>query len=820
MRMSRRRFLKLAAGAAAVAAVAPTFGSTKALPLPPATFRSSTGPSPQVVEKIIHGVCAPNCWSGCKLLVHVRDGKIVKTERGSLPDSRYDRVCLRGLTHVQRVYHPDRLKYPMKRAGERGEGKWERISWDEAINTIATRFAETRDKHGSRAVAFLPTSGYYGYLNGFYGSVVRFANVFGGTYGEGALDSATPLGVLQVLGGPYDGQGNEAADLANARLIIVWGSNLTESNLQNWHFVADALDNGAKLIVVDPNFTITASKADLWVPVRPGSDAALALSMMNVIIEESLYDEDFIRSHTVGPFLVRQDTQLFLREKDVRQNGSEKYMIWNRVTNEAVPYDATGSSAALTGSYNLAGTNCEPAFQMLWDHVKQYSPNSSVKITCPTCAADPTKTYTPASASEIIDVQPEIIRTLAREYATRKPATIYWGFGIDRYHHGDMIGRAIATLAALTGNIGEPGATPCGGFGGATIISSPVNFGAWLTPTDSRASNLNNLLVFDAIEKGEPYPVKAAYISNSNYVVTFPNQRKILKELFPKLDFIAVADLFMTDTAEQADIVLPTTTWFENDDLVPSMHVHIMMQERAIDPLFECKSDLAIFSILADKMGFREYFDKSPEDYIRLLLDTPDVRERGITYESLKRDGAFRVPSSPHIPFKDGSFGTPSGRMEFYNETLVARSPTTGESGQKLPVFLPPIEAWHENSLSEKYPLACYQAGSKFRVHTQYFNIPWLREIDPSPFVEINPADAETRGIVQGDVVEVFNDRGSVRLKAKLSNGIRPGMVNIARGWAGSQFMAGSSQQLIADHRNPITLNCSFFDTLVEVKKV
>jgi anaerobic dimethyl sulfoxide reductase subunit A len=798
MGVTRRRFLKLAAGAASVAAVVPILDRTGAIPVPPSTLKTNVSAEP-TVEKVVHGVCAPNCWSGCKLLVHVRDGLLVKTEMGPLPDSRYNRVCLRGLTHVERVYHPDRLKYPMKRAGERGEGKWVRISWEEAVNTIATKFTEARDKYGAQAVAFLPQSGYYGYLNGFYGSIMRFANIFGATYGSGAIDSAVPLGVQEALGGPYEGQGNEAADLVNARLILAWGSNLTESNLQNWHFVADALDNGGKLVVIDPNFTITASKADQWVPLRAGSDAALALSMINVIIEEGLYDKDFVQTRTVGPFLVRADTGLFLREKDVLHNDSDRYMVWDSDANQAVPSELAGGSVSLKGSYEVAGIGCSPAFQMLQDHAMQ---------------------YTPETTSQITDVQPDTVRMIAREYATRKPATIYWGFGTDRYYHGDIIGRLVATLAALTGNIGKPGATPCGGFGGATLVSSPVNWG-WLTPTKSRANSLNNLVVFDAIEKGQPYPIKAAYISNCNYAVTYPNQNKILNELFPKLDFIVAADFSMTDTAEHADIVLPVTTWFESQDLVPSMHVHIMLQEGAIDPLYECKSDLQIFSMLADKLGFGEYFNKTPEDYVRELLDTPRLHELGVTYESLKRDGAFRAAPSPYIPYRDGKFATKSGRIEFYNENLTSRSGQPAEtSSDRLPAFHPPIEAWPDNPSAKKYPLVLNQAGSRFRVHTQFFNTPWLREVDPSPMVEMNPADADARRITEGDVVEVFNDRGSVRLKAKLSEGIRPGMVNISRGWARTQFIAGSSQSLIADYKNPRTLNCAFFDTLVEVKRV
>jgi anaerobic selenocysteine-containing dehydrogenase len=555
--------------------------------------------------------------------------------------------------------------------------------------------------------------------------------------------------------------------------------------------VADALDNGAKLITVDPRYTIAASKSDLWVPVKPGSDAALALSMMNVIIEESLYDPDFVLNRTVGPFLVREDTQLFLREKDVKENGSDSYMVWDSSANVAVPLNESNSTT-LSGTYTVAGIPCKTAFQLLWDSTKQYAPENAAKIT---------------------DVKADTIKLLAHEYATRTPATIYWGFGIDRYYHGELTGRAIATLAALTGNIGKPGATPWGGFGGATFISSPLNLystGAWLCPTESRASQLNNLVVFDAIEKGEPHPIKAAYMANSNYLTTFPNRNKIVNELFPKLEYIVVADFSMTDTAEQADMVLPTTTWFENDDLVPTMHTHVLLQQKAIEPLYECKSDLSIFSLLGSKLGFGEYFNEQPEDYIKPMLDSQVLRDMGVTYETMKRDGAFRAIPAPYIPFTDGKFDTPSGRIEFYNESL----------GHKLPVFLPPIEAWPDSPLAKKYPLVCSQGRKKFGVQSQYFNIQWLREIDPFPFVEMNSADAQSRGIADGDVVEVFNDRGNVRLKARLSNGLRLGMINISKGWAKKQMIAGTLQELIFDYRNPDNMNCAFFDTMVEVKKV
>jgi len=283
-----------------------------------------------------------------------------------------------------------------------------------------------------------------------------------------------------------------------------------------------------------------------------------------------------------------------------------------------------------------------------------------------------------------------------------------------------------------------------------------------------------------------------------------------VNNIFPKLDLIVVADFSMTDTAEQADIVLPVTTWFENDDVVLTYHPHVLLQQKAIEPLYESKSDLAIFGLLAAKLGLGEYFTQTATDYVKQVLDSQKLRDMGVTYETMQRDGAFRSVPAPYIPFRDGKFSTPSGRIEFYNEKLQ----------QKLPVFLPPIEAWPETDLAKKYPLQLLQARTRFRVHTQYFNIQWLQEIDPHPFIEMNPADANKRGIAEGDVVEVFNDRGKARLQMKLNDGLRPGVLNMSRGWTKRQMIAGSVQQLTYDYRNPDTMNCSFFDTMVEVKKV
>ena len=795
-KFSRRSFLKAASVAAVIGSA--VYALTRADPL------LDVFSDKEVIEggetRVYNGACAPDCWSGCRLHLHVRDGKLVKVAPAPYPDPQYNRVCLRGLSNVQRVYNPLRLRHPMKRVGERGEGEWMQVSWDEAIDEIAQEFTRIRDEYGPSAVAMVASAGYYGRINGYYGANVRFADVFGGTYASGANDIAMPLGIFQVVGGPAFGQGNEAADLANAKLIIAWGANITEANIHNWHFVADSLDNGGKLVVIDPIFTITASKAHEWVPVRPGTDTALALSMMNVMIREELYNEDFVLEHTVGPFLVRTDNGQFLREKDLFGNENESHVIWDLNTNEARPFYWGDLRPTLRGEYHVGEFTVKPAFQLLWELVDQYPPEV---------------------ASGTTGVPPEQIESVARDYATIEPATIYPGFGLDRYHHGDLAGHAIATLAALTGNIGKPGATPWGGFGAAALVTWKLNIWQFTHPAQ-RVSPLNMLLFFDAVSEGVPYPIKAAFITNSGFLTTYPNKNKILNDVLPNLDLVVVADFVMTDTAKYADIVLPVTSWFEREDIVPGQHPFLMMQEKAIEPLYESKTDLEVFSLLAQRLGLGEYFNKSAREFMEELFDRQDLRDSGITLERLREEGTFRYTEYPHVPYQDLNFGTPSGRLEFYKEWLnvnVHYGQEIPHSEQRLPVFKPPVEAWHENPLHENYPLVLIQAASRFRVHTQWTNFPWLLELNPEPTVDLSPRDAEDRDIVTGDTVRVFNDRGEVVLKALVNPAISPGAVNLAKGAMEDQYVRGDLLELLHDQRNPVTMNCSYFDVLVEVEK-
>jgi molybdopterin-containing oxidoreductase family molybdopterin binding subunit len=743
-----------------------------------------------VKERVVRTVCSPNCGQTCLLWAYVREGKLVKTEPAPFPDPEYNRICLKGLSHVQRLYHPKRLLYPLKRIGERGEGKWQRISWEEALEAIGDQFQQIKKKYGPKSLAFFGMSGNYGLLNGGYGGLIRFASLIGGTVPIGGVDTAIPQGFGYVTGVPVFGVGgNEPLDIVNARTILVWGSSMGESWIHTAHFIFDARDKGAKLVVIDPRFSTIASKADTWLSLNPGSDIALALSLIEVIMREELYDKEFLLRRTVAPFLVRKDNKLFLREKDIQVNGSsESYMMWDTLTAKPCPYNQSHVKPALFGTYIVKGIECTTAFQLLRNEVRPYSPERAAQTTG-------------ISAQAIIDI--------ARDLATRRPGGVIYGYGADRYYHANRLGHALATLLALTGNYGKSGAIPGTYVGPFLETLNP----AWLFPTGTPPAYIPMAQFYDLLDTGDPYPVKALYVSCGNLLNQMPHRNRWINKLFPKLELIVVAEQFLTDTARYADIVLPTAHWFEAADLVPAFSLpYLFYREKVLEPLAESKPDFAILQGLAKKLGIEKYFQGSPEDHIKQIVDTPFFKQQGVTWERLKQEGVVRVYPKPHITFQD-RFQTPSGRLEFYVEKLVT-------AGEELPRHSWPLEASPNAPLATKYPLILNTQHGRWRVHSQFVDLPWLEDLQPVPRVEIHPLDAHARGIKDNDIVEVYNDRGKVKLKALLNPAIKPGMINIQQGWWGKHYLEGHHQELTHEKTNPLTLNLSFFDVRVEVKKI
>lgn len=726
--------------------------------------------------QIVRTACPAHCGiDACGIIAHVREGRVIKVEPADFPDPKYRRICLRGLCSLDITYHPDRLKYPMKRIGARGQGEFERISWDEALDTVADRFKTIASRYGWPAVGWV--LGGPGAGTTKFGAYLRLASLTQSTrvstWGYG--DSALPCG-SRVLFGTHTPH-ELLSGWKEPEMILVWGSNPAETvPLNHMRRIMDLKEKGARLVVIDPRFTVTASKADEYLGIKPGTDTALALSMMHVIFQKGLQDEDFIRRHTVGPYLVRTDTGAFLR------GGDQDYVIWDTLSERPRASNDQGTLASLEGSYRIKGIECKPSFQLLRELAE---------------------TYPLEKASEITGVPSLLIAKLAEKVATVKPVSIITHMGLTRTFYGDISMRAVGTLATVTGNI-----RLAAGSGHRPVV---LNWGPFLDAEPSRPgySRIGILQLYDAVISGKPYPVKAVWFAFINFLNQCANSNKIAREVFPNLEFIVAADLFMTPSARYADILLPACSYLEFSDLVLGPSPYLQLQQKAIGPLHESKSDVEIASQLARRLGWGEYFDHGEEGFIDLLLDSGHPSVEGITVERLKQGPMAAHAQRGATGQRQVKFSTPSGRIEIYAEGLR-------EEGQALPVFLDPVE--------KPNPLTLVQGHSRLRTHSMFANVKTLLELDPEPVAEINPLDAQKRTISDNDWVTVFNSRGKATLRARVTEGVRPGVINMHEGWWFEQYREGGLNALTHDRINRVQEkifepNMAMNDVAVEVVK-
>ncbi len=731
--------------------------------------------------KLIRTVCRVEDGVDCGILAHVEDGVLTKVEPAEFPRPGMRHICLKGLSTVKDlVYHPDRLKYPLKRAGKRGEDRWDRISWDEAFDLIAANFEKIIKNYGSESIAFavgqLATSA----LMPIY---LRLASALQaswiGIVGYG--DAAGPCGDMLSYGLPL--ANHFTTDLEDPEFCIVWGGNYTETQPITWRRIRDLKENGARLVVVDPRFTATAAKANDHLMIRPGTDTALVLGMIKVILNKELVDEAFVASHTVGPFLVRADNGMFLREQDVFSGGSDKYIVWDSNTDRPQVYNKPGVFPALRGVYSVKNFECRPSFQTLADLANQY-PLEKV--------------------SEITAIPPDAIERTAIGYATKKPAVIYRGYGMQRTFHGDIAWRAATTLAAVTGNIKLDG-----------LRGFMLNRRDFTRVENKRCKSLPLLQMHEALATEKPYPIKALWVAATNLVNQNPDYNKIISKLLPQLDLIVTADIFMNTTAQYSDLVLPVCSFYECMDLIPpfdTVNPFMQLQTKVIEPLYESKSDVDIVNSVGTRLGFGEHFSRSEEEYLELLLSSNHPSLKGVTLERLRKQ-----PLEPPAYDVPQIFRTPSGRIEFYAESMKS-------FGQELPLYIEPRESIRR-PLAAKYPLAFISGHSRYLKCSMLANSSLLRELEPEPTLEMNPADADKRGIEDGDPVNVFNDRGKVELKVKIHRGIGPGVVNINQGWWPRDFRNGTHQALTDSSINPAQAsvyepNAALNDIRVEVEKM
>ncbi len=813
MAVDRRDFLKGAAGVAGVAAGAGA--TTVARP----QVRRGRGREPsETVDRVVRTTCSPNCTGSCGQLAFVRDGRIVKIQQAAdYPDAAYNpRGCMKGLSYHLQLYGEDRITTPLIRTGERGSGHFRKASWSEALDRVADGFKEIGERHGWDSIHVFGQVPGSGYIQ--KGANYRASAVLGMTHGTSFdFNGDLPMGMPITFG--VQNAEHEAKDWANSRFLLLVGANPIETRIPDAKFLLDAADNGARIVVVDPTYSGTAAKADTWIRIRPGTDAAFALSLAWTILDEGLADLDFMRTYTDAALLVRSDTGRRLREADLRPGGSpDRYVVWDRAGDGPVTIGTDrlglpdGVDAALDGRYEvtLAGggsAEVTPGFARVRAELGRWTPEAAEKVT---------------------GIDPEMIRKLARAYATESPAAILMGGGSNHWYHGDLQGRALALCAALTGNIGRSG----GGF--SVYVGQykvRVNTAPWWT-ADGEAAKVVSSIYFlrgptETMHPDVPYPkagYKGLFCTFANMFVQSPDLNR-LYETLDGLDLIVVVDHQMTDTAKYADVVLPAASWYEKWDLTATpLHPFLQLQQPAVEPVGESRSELWMWREIVrriDPARAEKYFDHDELDAIRMILEAgggPGGPTEGITLGDLRRGPVrLRVPD-PDVPFLDQIRNltpfpprslpakleatkkfVPTGRIEFYKEEDRFR-----ERSETVPTYKPPHDAGVQDR--RKYPLTLLSPHSKWRIHSTYSNNPWLIEIHGGkPPVLIHPDDAHARGISDGDSVEVFNDRGRIVAWAEVTEAVSPGSATLFEGWWPRFFEKGRGvNDLTASSVNPI----------------
>jgi len=743
----------------------------------------------------------PGCHGGCGVIAHIKDGKLVKIEGD--PDHPWNqgRLCSRCLAMTQYVHHPNRLTRPLRRVGERGEGKWQAISWDEAFDLIEKKMGAIRDRYGPESFIFSMGTGrdigaWICLLAYAYGSPnVMFALSGVACYSprisavETVQGDYCILDAAQWLPKRYDDPRYKVPEC-----IVIWGYDIPASCPDNvfGHWIIDLMKKGTKIIAIDPRLSWFASRSKHWLQLRPGTDGALAMGFLNVIINEGLYDRGFVERWTNAAHLVRSDTGRLLRESDIVRGGSaDNFLAWDSSRDGPVvwqsdkaQYRAPGAMPSLDGEYVVRLVDGSlVTVRTVWNAF------------CRKVAEYPT-----ANVSEITWVPEKDIVEAARLYARSKPAAIHWGVPIDMTPGITPTVQAIAALWCITGNLDTPGGNVISRYAfDAVAYALPGAKGA--IKLESKEADKKRIgvdrygplgkfiwraqpdLTIDQIFSEKPYPIKGMWLQACNPVAGIGLDPKRWVEALKKLDFVVAVDLFHTPTTQLADVVLPASTFLEKDG-VRSWWVPLQSINKAMT-VPECKPDIEINFELA-----RRFNPDLKWKTIHELFD--EILEKsGMTFAELQQQGwAFPPeghPSHPYHRFEAGKlradgkpgFQTPSGLVELHSslrETWGLEPMPHYEEPPFTPVSLP--------DKTKQYPLIL-STGRRSPVyfHSEHRNIPWLRSVDPDPVVEIHPDTAKELNVSNGDWVWVENWMGRCKLKAKVTLVVPRWMVMATHGW-------------------------------------
>lgn len=800
--LSRRSFLKTT-GVLAGAATCSGFGANTLHAL---AAVETTGVEGE--EEIFMGACRCNCVGGCFVNIHVRDGKVVRTSMRELPEPQYNRICSKGLTHMYRIYGEKRAKYPLKRVGERGSlDSFERISWDEALSIIVEKWNAIFEEHGKSAVALYWGSGNYGTTNGCRTNDIwnRFHNVVGLSLINRSVDIAAFHGLWDTIGrGKYQ-CANEPLDMLNSKTIINWGSNPAISSPQIMHFVMEAKQAGATFIVIDPVYNVMSSKADIYVPVRAGTDGALALCMCKLMIDKGWANLEFIRDHTMAPYLVKDSNGKFLKQSDLGIEIAEgaKDMPVVRDADGNIGTEKEISEPVIEGSFKVMDYSVKTAYSLVLEGIEKYDLQST---------------------SEITGIPAEQIEQITDIYCNNGPANILSIFGLNHYYNGHWTYFCQALLPMISGQIGMPGAGIGiglnSGYPGSPKNGKPEGFLG--TPL-----NVTNLKMDEIMETGmfgdKPAVIKSVMFVGCN-AMTNGVERNNTINWINKLDFVVVVEQNLNDNALWADIILPAAHWFEEEDVftLATTQPFMLYQEQAVDPLWESKADFDIVCELGTALGYGKYFQITPSDFIEEFFNTETAKNLGISYSRLKSEGALKISGEKTYVFgENDSF---PGRMRMYNESPAPEYNWGQEIDLKkehIPYWEYPYEVRPDSELIEKYPFHMLSDHSRYHTHSQWWDVDILIElVGGEPFLRINPYDAEEYGIENGDLVRVYNDRGYCVMHAYHNPGLRRGTLSAPKGWDASQQIDGHFASLTSKTVNPACTNAAFNDVVVAIEKL
>lgn len=682
-------------------------------------------------------VCPHDCPDTCAMRVTVEGDRAIKVVADPDHAPTQGALCTKVSRYAERVHHPQRLTAPMRRVGRKGEGRFEPIGWEEALELASKRLREIA---GRAPQAILPYS-YAGTMGLVQGDSIaqRFFHKLGASQLDRTICAAAGAAGLKYTYGASIGMLTEFFE--ESEVILIWGSNPIASNLHFWTRAQQAKRRGARLIAIDPYRSLTAEKCHQHIALKPGTDGALALGMMHVLISEDLLDHAYIAAHTLG----------FAELK----------------------------ARALT--------------------------------------------YPPSRVAGICGIDEQVIVDLARLYGGTKKAAIRLNYGLQRVRGGGNAVRAIACLPSLTGAWRERS-------GGALLSSSgwaPVDSHALQRPdlmpgwpaSPSRVINMNAIgdaLLHPGDAEFGP-KIEAIVVYNSNPVAVAPDSERVAAGFAREDLFTIVLEHFQTDTVDYADLLLPATTQLEHLDVHKSYgHTHVMVNLPAIPPVGAARPNTEIFRGLARHMALDEpALFESDEAVAQNAFRWQDKKLEGVNWEALKQAGWAKL-NLPDAPFAEGGFYTPSGKCEFYSERLAQ------QGLDPLPDYLPPYEsAEFAPELAARYPLAMISPPARNFLNSTFVNVESLRSTEGEPHLDIHPADAEPRHIADGDYVRIFNDRGSMQARARVTDRAREGLVvGLSIWWKKLAPDGRNANQVTSQALTDLGGSATFYDCLVEVERV